>query len=329
VAGKDEEIDVGSANERDRQKLLEQASALDSRRGDDGEGAEREEPEVDVLDDSAPEPDGEEGDDLEQVSDEPRPPRAERRQNRYAETQRALEEERARRMALEAQLLTQRMPQQSAPQKSADELRAEAEAAYRQDLAAVQRARMDLQEVVRAHGDNFTDEVRQRVLAEDTNLRIFEANAQRRYAARMDQIERPPPAPQNPLFEMMRVRYRDVDQSQLGRQYFMTNVMEQRHRNPNRPEDEVLEEAFQKARAQLKGEAWSPATRERAKPTASSKAKFTGAGAGSASNGPPQTQRYTITKDEDRMAQKLYAHIPEPAERRRMYVKNVKSKRAS
>ncbi len=321
------DVDTSTANERDKQRLLDAA-----REAEGGERQERDpEPDIEVEDERPPAE--EPGDDDESGGalreEEPRQPREERRTNRYAEAQRALEEERARRMALEAHIaMTRQAP--PVPQRSREELQAEAEDIYRRDLGAVQQARMDLQQVVRANKDTYTDEVHARVMAEDANLRILEANAQRRYMSRLDQAERPPQAPPpNPAVQVVVGRYQDVVKDALGMRYADTYYMEQKRKGTKLDEVELVEESMKFGRAKLRGETFSPATRERPKPTKNQQAKYTGTGSNSSAGAPAPSGKLTITKEQDKLAQKLYAHIPEPADRRRLYHKNVIMKRGA
>lgn len=318
MAAEDTESTAGDPH---KQKLLDSARALE-------EGKREREPEPDIeVEEERLERDEPEEQEEDEEREEVREPRQERRTNRYAEAQRQYEEERARRMALEAQIAATRQP--AAPQRSQEELRTEAQNQYRADLEAVQRARMDLQQVVQANRENFTEDVRQRVMTEDTNLRLYEAEAQRRYMARMDQIERPPPAPPpNPAAQVVVARYQEVVNDPLGFRYADTYYLEQKRKDPNRDNLELLEESLKYGRSKMRGEAFSPATRERSRPTAQQKAKYVGTGGNGAVGGPPDPSvRQTISKDEDRLAQKLYAHIQDPAERRRMFYKNVKMKK--
>jgi len=321
------DVDSSAANDRDKQKLLDAA-----REAEGGERVEREpEPDIEVEGEGERPPAEEPGDDGEPGDEprveEPRQPREERRTNRYAEAQRAFEEERARRMALEAQLAATRQP--PTPQRSVQELEEEARELYRRDIQAVQQARMDLQQVVRANKDNYTPEVEQRVMNEDANLRILEADAQERYLERRRAANRPPPGPApNPAIQVVMGRYQDVVKDPLGLRYADTYYMEKKREGKPHDEVELVEESMRFGRAKLRGEAFSPATRERPKPTKEQKAKYTGTGSNGAAAPPSPNGRMTITVEENKVAQKLYAHIPEPAERRRMYYKNVKMKRA-
>lgn len=325
------DADTSAANDRDKQRLLDAAREVEG-----GERQEREpEPEIEIDDERPPagEPgddDGEPGDDgdAEARDEEPRQPRGERRANRYAEAQRNYEEERARRMALEAQIAATRAP--PVPQRSREELQAEAEEEYRRNINAIQRERLNLQQVARANQANWTPEIEQRVLDGDVNLRILEANAQRLYASRLDQIDRPPPAPPvNPAIQVVVGRYVDVTKNPLGMKYADIYYMEQKQKGTKLNEVELVEESMKYGRAKMRGEAFSPAARERPKPTKEQKARYTGTGSNSSAGAPaPGDGKRTITENEAKLADRLYPHIEDRAKRRRMYYDNVKMKRA-
>lgn len=327
MAAPNGDMDTSAANERDKQRLLDAAREVEG-----GERQEREpEPDIEVEDER---PAGEEpGDDDGELGDgpraeeEPRQPRGERRSNRYAEAQREAEEWRARAMALEAQAAATRQP--PTPQRSREELVEEARELYRRDLGAVQQARMDLQQVVRANKDNFTPEVERRVMDEDANLRILEADAQERYLERVRQANRPPQAPPpNPAIQVVVGRYQDVVRDPLGMRYADIYYMEQKRKGTKLDEVDLVEESMKFGRAKLRGETFSPATREGPKPTKNQQARYTGTGSNSSAGAPRPGAGKSITAEENKLAQKLYAHIPDPAERRRLYHKNVKMKRA-
>lgn len=321
------DADTSAANDRDKQKLLDAA-----REAEGGERQEREpEPEIEIEDERQPaesdaEDDGEPRDEL--PAEEPRRPREERRSNRFAEVQREAEEWRARAMALEAQQAATRQP--PAPRRSREEMQAEAEDQYRRDIGAIQQARMDLQQVTRANKDNWTAEIEQRVMQEDANLRVLEAQAQRRFMSRLDQIERPPPAPPpNPAIQVVLGRFQDVIRDPLGMRYADTYYLEQKRKGTKLDEVELVEESMKYGRSRLRGEAFSPATRERPKPTKNQQAKYTGTGSNSAAGAPPASARRTLTTREAELADKLYPHIQEREKRRQMYYDNVKMKRGA
>jgi hypothetical protein len=325
MAGPNGDVDTSTANERDKQRLLDAA-----REAEGGERQEREpEPDIEVEDDRPPaeEPDDDEpGGEL--PADEPRAPREERRTNRFTEAQREAEVWRARALALEAQAAAARAP--ATPQRSREELEEEAREHYRRDIGAIQQARMDLQQVSRANKDNWTPEVEARVMAEDANLRILEADAQERYLERRRQANRPPQAaPVNPAIAVVVGRYQDVTRDQLGLAHANTYYMEQKRKGTKLDEVELVEESMKYGRAKLRGEAFSPATRERPRPTKNQQAKYTGTGSNSSAGAPAPSERRTITTEEKRLADKLYSHIQDPEMRKQMFYKNVKMKRGA
>lgn len=324
MAGDEQELDTQSADERDKRKLEEAASKLEK-----GKEEEREsEPDIEVVDGERPDEQDDDERREEPDTGPQRPSRLEKRGQRYQDLQRDLEMERARTAALEVQL-SQTRQQPATPQRSVDEQRNEVVTAYRQDLAAIQRARRDLQAVVQANKDNWNDAIEARVMEEDNNLRIAESDAQRRYFTRLDQVERPAPRPAvNPAIQLTLSRYDDVVKDPVALRHADLYYLEKKRADPSMNEVELVEESMKYGRAKLRGEAFSPATRERPKPTKEQKAKYTGGGSNGAAGPPSPSARLTITKDEDKMAQKLYAHIPDQAERRRMYVKNVLNKGA-
>lgn len=329
-------IDTDDGEVDHKQRLIDAADRLEKGKPPE----EREpEPDIEVEDVRAPreEPDDDEPGNTRDAdpADEPRPQRDERRTNRFTEAQRNAEEWRARALAAEAQAIAMRQP--VAPQRSREELEEEARELYRQDIGALQQARMDLQQVVKANRDNWTPEIDRRVMSEDANLRILEADAQERYTRRTRAAGRPPPAaPVNPAIQVVVGRYQDVTKDALGMRYADTYYMEKkRGRKPGDPpldEVELVEESFKFGRAKLRGETFSPATRERPRPTKNQQAKYTGTGSSSGTTPADSSGKKTLTTEENKLAQKMYSHIQgedAPAERRRMYYKNVKMKRGA
>lgn len=297
--GDDDELDPGEANDRDLDDIDKRAKEMERDAGP------REAPAED--DDDDPEA---------YLVEEERAPRRERRNARYDELEAERDRERARAAALEVQLLARSQPQPAAaPQPTFQEFAANVNA----ELAELQKAEITLQSLatnVDPNSDAFQGLLAQKREIDLRRTELGYLYAQAKHA--------PPPVRQvAPEMAYMKAKYADVDNDPAGaalaQRYYTQNA-----KSNKKPPIELVEEAYQYARATLAGKPFSTASQGRPRPTVESKARLTGASTGGNGQGsarPAQVVR--LSKEDASLARETYKYIKDPQKQLQMYYKEI------
>jgi hypothetical protein len=298
----------------DKRDLEELDDALDGADGDDDEPAERPEPQRASRE--APDDDGEDPEAY-LVEEERRPPRRERKNNRYDDLQRERDAERDQRIRLEAQLASlQRPAQQQGP--SIEEFEAQARAEARE----LQKVELKLTQFAQARGENLTQAEIDDILEQRLNIDIAKQKLGARLARAHEQASAPPAV--DPGLAYLKARYNDVVNDPLGvaeaQRHYLLEVRKGRADGLD-----LVEEAYQAARAALRGEPAPKRPGARPRPTEESRARYAGQSSRGASSASPSNARtVTISREEAALAKELYKYEKDPQKRLQKYVTEVK-----
>jgi hypothetical protein len=257
---------------------------------------------------------------------EERPSRAERRRERVYRSEAERTRDSDRIAALEAELRSIRQP--PPPAVDVNQALADLGTSTRQRLSALQQQELDLQRyaarAVDANGQStLTQQEVDGLLQRKLDIEFERGQVNLEHHTRARELS----APRQPAPEMQHLHnvYADVARDPLGAASAQTYYLKQL-RAGRQDSLALAEEAYQAARADMRGERFVPAGRRREAPapSAQSRARFTGTGTGGATGSGQGRGVTTISKEEDQLAQVAYKHVKDPAERRRLYVKNVK-----
>ncbi len=296
------ELNEDPADKRDLEEL---ESALEDAEGDESE--ERPEPRQARRE----EPEEEEDPEAYLEEEERRPPRRERRNARFDDLQRERDAERDQRIRLEAQLAQLQRPAQGPATDPVAEAISE--------MGELQKIEMRLATFASQRGEQLTEEERADLL--DQKLRIDMRKAE--LGARVYQA-RNQPAQVDPGLAYLKARYSDVTNDRLGvaeaTRYY------ERELRKGRPDTlDLVEEAYQAARAELRGE--PPPRRQNARPRPSdeSRSRYSSTPSrGASTAAAPSATSVTISKEEAALAKELYKYEKDPQKRLQKYVVDVK-----
>lgn len=246
---------------------------------------------------------------------------------------------------LRAELEAARRPVPPAPPVQQQEpipTKAEMEDYLNGEFRKLQKEQIELEQGIQAHqkAGTLTESILESAKERQIRLKQNEGVLQRRWAQVQDgsiiQRFQPPQRQVDPVDAQLGAEFSDVVHDQRGAAFAQAYYAKQAasiqlgEREPV-SRYELSREAWQAGRAMLQGKTFSRGggNNGRPAPTRESRARYTGMSSSTGAAGGDRTPtKVTISKEEDSMAQARFAHIPDPAKRRQMFVAERNKKAA-